>query len=195
VAACVQHRPCRSIAQRLGVVCLAGAVLGLDRTAAGPLARPNPVKAASAESLLGYMLHLQIIFGSCLRNPSGSGPWEWHSLAGPEPWPSPPAVIAATLAACVQWQKIRPQPVRARKLQRGGLTSLGVYFLGGGWSPTITSTPQPRALATEPYSFPQRCPDPQGLAPTRTPEPGFPRKAVNEKLRLKGGRVPANIKR
>jgi uncharacterized membrane protein len=184
-----------SIAQRLGVVCLAGAVLGWIEPLRGRWPGPNPVKAASAESLLGYMLHLQIIFGVLLAEPIRfRAGWEWHSLGWTGTLALTAAVIAATLAACVQWQKIRPQPVRAWKLQRAGLTVLGVYFLGGGWV-TYHHFHRSPELATEPYSFLNAARIRKGLAPTPDGLSRDPQEAVNEKLRLKGGRVPANIKR
>lgn len=122
-----------SVAQRLGVVCLAGAALG-----ALELLRPrwpgaNPVKAASSESLLMYMLHLEMIFGLLLARPVRAAlGLEWHGLG----WPATLAVtfvlIGLNLLAALGWQAVRRDPDRARRLQRLGALALAAWFVLAG---------------------------------------------------------------
>ena len=122
-----------SIAQRLGVVCLAGSVLGWVEAVRRPWPGPNLVKAASMESLLVYMLHLELIFGLLLARPvrAWTG-WQWHSLGWAGTLGLTAALIALSLAAAVAWQRQRRDPARARRLQLWGLAALGAWFLVGG---------------------------------------------------------------
>jgi uncharacterized membrane protein len=122
-----------SIAQRLGVVCLAGSVLGWLEAARGRLPGPNPVKAASVESLLVYMLHLEIIFGFLLARPvrAWTG-WQWHSLGWTGTLALTAVLIGLNLVAAILWQRQREAPDRVRKLQRLGLAALVAWFLVGG---------------------------------------------------------------
>jgi uncharacterized membrane protein len=122
-----------SVAQRLGVVCLAGAALG-----ALELVRPrwpgtNPVKAASNESLLMYMLHLEMIFGLLLASPVRTAlGLEWHSLGWPATLVVTFVLIALNLLAAVGWQGVRRNPDRTRRIQRVGLLALAAWFVLGG---------------------------------------------------------------
>ncbi len=122
-----------SIAQRLGAICLAGSLLGWLEAVRGTWPGPNPVKAASAESLLVYMLHLELIFGLLLARPVRLwAGWEWHSLGWGATLTLTALLIALNLAAAVAWQRVRTQPQRARRLQRLGVAALGLWFLGAG---------------------------------------------------------------
>ena len=55
-----------SVAERLGLVCAAGAIMGWLEMIRGRWRGPNWVLTASRESLLLYMLHLNLIFGLLL---------------------------------------------------------------------------------------------------------------------------------
>ena len=184
-----------SIAQRLGVVCLAGAALGWIEPLRPRWPGPNLVKAASAESLLGYMLHLEIIFGLLLFGPiKDRAGWDWHSQGWTGTLALTAAVIAASLAACAAWQRIRQDPPRARKLQRMALTGLGIWFCAGGWI-TYHHFRRSPELATEPYAFLNAARARKGLAPTPDGLSRDPEEAVREKLRLKGGKRAGNMNR
>jgi hypothetical protein len=184
-----------SIAQRLGVVCLAGSVLGWIEAVRGRWPGPNVVKAASNESLLVYMLHLQIIFAVLLAAPvrARTG-WEWHSQGWFGALALTAAVCAVSLAAGVRWHNLRARPERVRKLQRAGLLVLGFWFLAGGWV-TYHHFRRSPELATEPYAFLNAARIRKGLPPTPDGLSRDPMEGVREKLRLKGGKRPANIER
>jgi uncharacterized membrane protein len=184
-----------SIAQRLGVVCLAGSALGWIESVRGRWPGPNLVKAASAESLLVYLLHLEIIFGLLLAEPvrARTG-WAWYSLGWSGTLALTAAVTAASLAACVLWQNLRKAPERAWKLQRAALTGLGIWFCCGGWV-TYHHFHRSPELATEPYGFLNAARIRKGLAPTPDGLSRDPQEGIQEKLRLKGGKRPANINR
>jgi uncharacterized membrane protein len=182
-----------SQAQRLGVVCLAGSALGWIESVRGRWPGPSVIKAASSESLLGYMLHLELIFGLLLAEPIRvRAGWEWYSLGWAGTLGLTAAIIGLTLAACVQWQKIRQEPARAWKLQRVGLILLGSWFLLGGWV-TYHHFHRSPELATEPYRFLNAARIRKGLAPTPDGLSRNPEEGVREKLRLKGGKRPVNI--
>jgi uncharacterized membrane protein len=184
-----------SIAQRLGVVCLAGSALGWIESVRGQWPGPNLIRAASAESLLVYMLHLQIIFGLLLAEPIRvrTG-WAWYSLGWTGTLALTAVVIATSLAAAVCWRTLRGEPERAWKLQRAGLMALGLWFLGGGWI-TYHHFHRSPELATEPYGFLNAARIRKGLAPTPDGLSRDPLEGVREKVRLKGGQRPANIDR
>ena len=175
-----------SIAQRLGVVCLAGSLLGGVEAVRGRWPGPQAVKAASSESLLIYMLHLEIIFGLLLAAPIRSRiGLEWHSQGWAGTLLLTAAVILVNLAACLQWQKLRRDPVRAWKLQRAALIALAVWFVAGGWITYRFFRHSPE-LATEPYAFLNTARVRKGLAPTPDGLSRDPQEAVREVLRLKG---------
>ena len=187
-----------SIAQRLGVVCLAGSALGWIESIRGQWPGPNPVKAASAESLLVYMLHLEIIFGLLLFEPiRRRGGWDWYSQGWSGTLALTAAIIAVNLVACVQWRRIRGNPARAWKLQRAGMIAFGVWFLAGGWI-TYHHFHRSPELATEPYAFLNAAQIRKGLPPTPDGLSRDPQEGLREIQRLKGTshRPPraANIK-
>ena len=175
-----------SIAQRLGVVCLAGSVLGWFEAVRGRWPGANGIKAASAESLLVYLLHLDLIFGLLLappiRNRLGLA---WYSQGWTGTLALTAGVIAANLAACIGWQRIRRDPQLTWKLQRAGLVCLGVWFFGGGWI-TYHHFRRSPELATEPYAFLNAARIRKGLAPTADGLSHDPREAEQELRRLKG---------
>lgn len=122
-----------SVAQRLGVVCLAGAALGALEGVRPRLPGPSLVKAASAESLLMYMLHLELIFGLLLAKPVRTAlGLEWYSLGWPAALTVTAIVIGLNLWAAAAWQKVRQDPGRTRRLQRLGALVLVVWFVAAG---------------------------------------------------------------
>ena len=122
-----------SVAQRLGVVCLAGAVLGALERVRPTWPGANPVKAASSESLLMYMLHLELIFGLLLAKPVRTAlGLEWHSLGWPATLVITFVLIVLNLLAAMGWQAVRREPERARRLQRLGVLGLALWFVLGG---------------------------------------------------------------
>ncbi len=83
-----------SVAARLGFILLGGAAMGLVELVRPRWGGPNPIKAASAESLLLYMLHLNMLF-SVLLAPAvvGLTGWGWGSLG----WPGTLLMTAAVI--------------------------------------------------------------------------------------------------
>jgi len=175
-----------SVAQRLGVVCLAGSFLGWFEAVRGTWPGPQVVMAASRESLLLYMLHLNMIFMILLAPPlvALTG-WGWYGLGWTGTLAMTAVVIAVNLAAGVAWQAVRLDPARTWKLQRRALIVLGVYFLAGGWV-TYHHFRRSPELATEPYAFLNAARVRKGLAPTPDGLSRDPREGIREKLRLKG---------
>ena len=122
-----------SVAQRLGVVCLAGAALGTLEQLRPRWPGANPVKAASSESLLVYMLHLELIFGLFLARPVRAAlGLEWHSLGWAATLALTALLIGLNLWAAVGWQRVRLEPGRARRLQRLGALALAGWFVAAG---------------------------------------------------------------
>lgn len=180
-----------SVAQRLGIVCMAGALMGGIELVRGRWRGPNWVEAASKESLLLYLLHLNLIFGVLLVEPirMRTG-WGWYSLGWPGTLVMTAVIIGLNLAAGLAWQKIREQADLARRLQHRGLMLLGVWFLLGGWLSFYHFRKSPE-LATEPYPFLHAARARKGLPPTpdglsRDPEEYF-REAARRKLVLGEG--------
>lgn len=177
-----------SVAARLGFILLAGAAMGAIELLRPRWQGPNPIKAASNESLLLYMLHLNVIFGLLLSplviGLTGLG---WGSLGWMGTLLLTAAIIAFNLWAGVAWQKVRQTPDRLRLLQRRAVAALGVWFVVGGWW-TVRHFLRSPELAKEPYHFLNAARARKGLPPTpdglsRDPEEYF-REAERLKLRL-----------
>ena len=177
-----------SVAGRLGCILLGGSLMG-----AVELVRPrwnlaNPIKAASAESLLLYMLHLNMIF-SVLLAPAviGLTGWGWGSLGWTGTLLMTALIIGLNLWAGIAWQQVRQTPERMRGLQHKAVAVLGVWFVLGGWW-TFRHFLRSPELAKEPYRFLNAARARKGLPPTpdglcRDPEEYF-REAERMKLRL-----------
>jgi uncharacterized membrane protein len=179
-----------SVIQRMGVICLAGAFLGWLEAVRPRLPGPNAVMAASRESLLVYMLHLNLIFGFLLVDPVRlrTG-WDWHALGWTGTLILTALLIAVNLAAGVAWQKVRKDGDRAWRMQRAGLIALGFWFVAGGWV-TYHHFHRSPELATEPYRFLNAARVRKGLAPTPDGLSHDPMEAVREKVRLRGKLTP-----
>lgn len=175
-----------SVAQRLGVICMAGSLLGWFEAVRGRWPGANPVLAASRESLLLYMLHLNLIFGLLLADPIRlrTG-WDWYSLGWAPTLTLTAVLIGLNLAAALAWQRVRQDPARTLRLQRSAALALGVWFLAGGWI-TYHHFRRSPELATEPYGFLNAARVRKGLAPTPDGLSRDPREGLREKLRLKG---------
>ncbi len=177
-----------SVVARLGWIMLAGAAMGTLDLLRPRWRGPNPVEAASRESLLLYMLHLNLIFGLMLTPPvvALTG-WDWHSLGWTGTLSIAAGLIACNLAAGIWWQKIRTTPERMRALQRKAVAVLAVWFLVGGWVTFVHFLRSPE-LAKEPYPFLNAARIRKGLAPTpdglcRDPQEYF-REAARRHIRL-----------
>jgi uncharacterized membrane protein len=186
--AAISNTTLPSVAGRLGCILLGGAAMG-----ALELVRPrwkgaNPVKAASNESLLLYMLHLNLIFGLLLAPAviavTGLG---WGSLGWTGTLLLTAVIIGLNLWAGVAWQRMRQTPVRMRWLQHKGVALLGLWFVLGGWW-TFRHFLQSPELAKEPYRFLPAARARKGLPPTpdglsRDPQEYF-REAERRKMHL-----------
>jgi uncharacterized membrane protein len=177
-----------SVAARLGYILLGGALMGAVELVRPRWRGPNPVKAASAESLLLYMLHLNLLF-SVLLAPAviALTGWGWGSLGWTGTLLLTALIIGLNLWAGLAWQKVRQTPERMRSLQRRAVAVLGVWFVLGGWW-TFRHFLQSPELAKEPYRFLNAARARKGLPPTpdglcRDPEEYF-REAERRKLRL-----------
>lgn len=167
-----------SVAQRAGIVCLAGALMGALEAFRPRLPGPNPVTAASRESLLVYMFHLILIFGVLLseRVSSATGLVR-HSLGWEGSVLMTALVMGVSLGVALLWQQVRRQPTVMRTWQRRGLAVLGVWFVVGGWWSFQHFVRSPE-LAEESYPFLNAARVHKGLAPTpdglcRDPEEYF----------------------
>ena len=155
-----------SVAARLGFILLGGAAMGLVELVRPRWGGPNPIKAASAESLLLYMLHLNMLF-SVLLAPAvvGLTGWGWGSLGWPGTLLMTAAVIGLNLWAGVAWQQVRQTPERMRRLQRLAVGALGVWAVVGGWW-TVRHFVHSPELAKEPYLLLPAARARKGLPPT-----------------------------
>jgi uncharacterized membrane protein len=167
-----------SAADRLGWILLGGTAMGAIELVRPRWRGPNPVLAASRESLLLYMLHLNLIFGVLLATPvvAVTG-WRWNSLGWGATLALTAAIIVFNLAAGVWWQKVRTTPDRMRSLQRGALAVLAIWFVVGSWW-TFRHFLRSPELAKEPYAFLNAARARKGLPPTpdglcRDPEEYF----------------------
>ncbi len=183
-----------SVAQRIGTVCAAGGLLGWINLLRQPWPGPNVVDAASRESLLVYMLHLNLIFGVLLAAPirMQTG-WEWHALGWTGTLALTAAVIALNLACAVAWQRIRRRAELAWRLQKLGLALLAVWFLAGGWWSYRKFMASPE-LAREPYAFLNPARARKGLPPTPDGLSHDPLEVAREKAR-RGLRTSAEERR
>ncbi len=174
-----------SVAQRLGIVCAAGALMGWIEMIRGTWRGPNPVAAASKESLLLYMLHLNLIFGLLLVEPLRvrTG-WDWYTMGWTGTLLMTGVIIAVNLGAGVAWQWVRQQGALAWKIQRAALVVLGVWFLAGGWLTYFHFRTSPE-LAREPYPFLNSARIRKGLPPTSDGLSQDPREVAREKARRK----------
>lgn len=177
-----------SVAARLGWILLGGSLMGAVELVRPRWKGPNPVKAASSESLLLYMLHLNLIF-SVMLAPAvlALTGWGWGSLGWTGTLLMTATIIGLNLWAGVAWQKVRETPDLMRRLQHGALAVLGVWFVLGGWW-TFRHYLQSPELAKEPYRFLNAARVRKGLPPTpdglcRDPEEYF-REAERMKLHL-----------
>ncbi|MBK8572436.1 MAG: DUF1624 domain-containing protein [Holophagaceae bacterium] len=180
-----------SVAARAGWILLGGALMGAIELVRPRWNGPNPVKAASAESLLLYMLHLNMIF-SVLLAPAviGLTGWGWGSLGWPGTLLMTALIIGLNLWAGVAWQRVRQTPERMRWLQQKAVAVLGVWFVVGGWW-TFRHFLQSPELAKEPYRFLNAARTRKGLPPTpdgltRDPEEFF-REAERRRMQLSAG--------
>ncbi|MBI1754643.1 MAG: DUF1624 domain-containing protein [Acidobacteria bacterium] len=177
-----------SVAARLGWTLLGGTLMGTIELARPRWSGANPIKAASAESLLLYMLHLNMLFGVLLAPAvigiTGLG---WGTLGWPGTLSMTAAVIGLNLWAGLAWQKVRQTPERMRWLQHKGVAILGVWFALGGWW-TFRHFLRSPELAKEPYFFLNTARARKGLPPTpdglcRDPKEFF-REAERNQMRL-----------
>ncbi|MBK7294654.1 MAG: DUF1624 domain-containing protein [Holophagaceae bacterium] len=180
-----------SVAARAGWILLGGSLMGAIELVRPRWNGPNPVKAASAESLLLYMLHLNMIF-SVLLAPAviGLTGWGWGSLGWPGTLLMTALIIGLNLWAGVAWQRVRQTPERMRWLQQKAVAVLGVWFVVGGWW-TFRHFLQSPELAKEPYRFLNAARTRKGLPPTpdgltRDPEEFF-REAERRRMQLSAG--------
>jgi hypothetical protein len=175
-----------SVVQRIGVICVAGGLLGWFEAVRGRWPGPNAVMAASRESLLLYLLHLNLIFGLLLADPIRlhTG-WGWYSQGWTGTLLLTAVIIGLNLAAGVAWQRVRLDPARTWKLQRVGVWVLGVWFVAGGWI-TYHHFRRSPELATEPYAFLNAARVRKGLAPTPDGISRDPLEGIREKARLRG---------
>lgn len=142
-----------SVAERLGWISLAGALMGFVELVRSRWSGPNPIIAASQESLLLYMLHLNLIFGVLLTpTVMALTGWDWNTLGWMGTLALTLVIIALNLLAGIQWQKIRKTEVLMRHIQRWAGAALAVWFLAGGWF-TFRYYLQSPELAREPYAF------------------------------------------
>jgi hypothetical protein len=113
---------------------MVGAFLGALEGMRGCWPGPNGVQAAGRESLLVYMLHLNLIFGLLMMESiqSFTG-WRPHSQGWLGTLALTGALIALNLMAALAWQRVRQNPALTRIIHHGALAVLGVWFLAGGW--------------------------------------------------------------
>ena len=173
-----------SIAERLGWICMGGAALGALDALRPKLPGPNPLEAAGRESLLLYMLHLNLIYGVLMTTfvVSRTG-WEWNSLGWGLTGLLTAAIVGLNLWAGVWWQGIRKDALRMRRLQRAGLAVLMVNFIAGGWL-TFRFLMHSPELAREPYGFLATARARKGLPATPDGLPASLEEAAREKARL-----------
>ncbi len=176
-----------SVAERLGWICMGGAALGVLDAYRPQLPGPNPVEASGRESLLLYMLHLNLIYG-LLMTPFviGLTGWDWNTQGWAVTGLLTVAIVGFNLWAGVAWQRVRKDVPRMRRLQRAGLAVLALNFIAGGWF-TFRFLLQSPELAREPYPFLNAARERKGLPPTVDGLSRDPEEVFREEARL--GRV------
>ena len=187
-----------SVAARLGWILLGGAAMGTFELVRPKWPGANPVISTSRESLLLYMLHLNLIF-SVLLSPAviALTGWGWGSLGWTGTLTLTAVIIAFNLLVGVWWQKVRLDPARMHGLQHRAVAALGIWFVLGGWW-SFRHFLQSPELAKEPYVFLNTARARKGLPPTpdglcRDPEEYF-REAERRHLRL-GDDAKADLRR
>ncbi len=142
-----------SVADRLGWICMGGAGLGFIEGHRRQWAGENWIAAASKESLLLYLLHLNLIFGLLLSQPvlNFTG-LDWNTQGWPVTLLLTALIIGANIAVALWWQGVRRTPERMRQLQHLGVSALALWFLAGGWW-TFRYYLRSPELAREPYVF------------------------------------------
>ena len=95
--------------------------------------RPR-VLIASRESLLLYMLHLNLIFGLLLAPPVRAlTGWNPQALGWLGTLTLTLALISTNLAAGLGWQLIRQKDHLDRKIRRVVLIALALWFVASAW--------------------------------------------------------------
>ena len=177
-----------SVMDRLGWILMGGAAMGLVEKLRPRLPGSNPVVAASQESLLLYMLHLNLVFGVMLTPFFlGLTGWDWGTQGWPGTLLLTAVVIGLNLWAGIAWRKVRQTPELMRRIQRFAVSVLAVWFLAGGWWTFRLYLESPE-LAREPYPFLNNARVRKGLPTTpdglcRDPEEYF-REAARRKQNL-----------
>ncbi len=177
-----------SVVERIGWISLAGAAMGLVELFRPHWTGVNPINDASRESLLLYMLHLNLIFGVLLtpRLLAFTG-WDWNTLGWTGTLILTALVIALTLMVGIWWQRVRRTTQLMHRIQHWALAALAVWFVAGGWW-TFRYYLQSPELAREAYPFLNAARIRKGLSPTpdgltRDPAEYF-REAERKQLKL-----------
>lgn len=173
-----------SIAERLGWICMGGAALGVIESLRPKLPGPAVVEAASKESLLLYMAHLNLIYG-LLMTPlvMGRTGWEWNSQGWAVTSVLTLVIVGSNLLLGAWWQSVRRNEGRMRAIQKAGLAVLSLNFLLGGWM-TFRFYMQSPELAREAYPFLHAARVRKGLPPTPDGLSRDPDEAFQEQARL-----------
>ncbi|MBL0311651.1 MAG: hypothetical protein IPP78_02835 [Holophagaceae bacterium] len=113
----------------------------------------NWIGAASKESLLLYMLHLNLIFGLLLAQPvlAITG-LDWNTQGWLMTLFLTALVIGANVAVALWWQRVRADAAHMKQLQHVAVSILAIWFLVGGWW-TFRYYLRSPELAREPYVF------------------------------------------
>ena len=174
-----------SVMERMGWILMGGSALGFIEKIRPRWNGPNPVVAASHESLLLYMLHLNMIFGVMLTPFFvGITGWDWYTFGWTGTLVMSAALIAINLWACLWWQKVRQTPAFMRQLQFAAVGAMSVWFLVGGWW-TFRHFVRSPELAKEPYFFLHAARARKGLKPTPDGLSRDPEEFIKESERRK----------
>ena len=142
-----------SVADRLGWICMGGAALGFIEGSRRKLMGANWIAAVSKESLLVYMLHLNLIFGVLLARPVvGLTGLDWNTQGWTVTLLLTALIIGANIAVALGWQRVRENPEHMKQLQHHAVSALAIWFLVGGWW-TFRYYLRSPELAREPYVF------------------------------------------